>query len=269
MSLIGANPGEFAVTSGSGVTLAPNATTALNVSFTPMAVGSRSAGLVINSNADNGPNTVALTGIGISPLQTGFSGLNFGLVAVNASSKPMTITVTNGGSAPITISSVSSTGPNASEFTTTGGTGVILAPAASTAITVQFTRTATAAENAILTIGDSAGGTLSGALTGTGYIPGVLTSVVLVPSSKTNSILRYNGTTGEFIDAFIPPGSGGLTSPGGATFGPDGNLPEHLRESSEVQRADWRSVGSLRVVQSIQPGRPDFRPRRFSVHGQP
>jgi DNA-binding beta-propeller fold protein YncE len=37
-------------------------------------------------------------------------------------------------------------------------------------------------------------------------------------------LLRYNGTTGAFIDTFIPPGSGGLTFTHGNTFGPDGNL---------------------------------------------
>jgi streptogramin lyase len=40
----------------------------------------------------------------------------------------------------------------------------------------------------------------------------------------TDSVLRYNSTTGEFIDTFIPPGSGGLAFPFGLSFGPDGNL---------------------------------------------
>ena len=43
--------------------------------------------------------------------------------------------------------------------------------------------------------------------------------------TPTNStVLRYDGTTGAFIDAFVPPGSGGLVIPGGLVFGPDGNL---------------------------------------------
>ena len=36
--------------------------------------------------------------------------------------------------------------------------------------------------------------------------------------------MRYNGTTGAFIDNFVPSGSGGLSNPFGLTFGPDGNL---------------------------------------------
>ena len=36
----------------------------------------------------------------------------------------------------------------------------------------------------------------------------------LFATSVSNySILRYNGTTGAFVDAFVPPGSGGLVEP--------------------------------------------------------
>lgn len=37
-------------------------------------------------------------------------------------------------------------------------------------------------------------------------------------------VWRYSGTTGAFIDAFVPLGSGGLDNPEHLTFGPDGNL---------------------------------------------
>jgi hypothetical protein len=38
------------------------------------------------------------------------------------------------------------------------------------------------------------------------------------------SVLRYDGTTGAFIDAFVSEGSGGLFNLTGPLFGPDGNL---------------------------------------------
>jgi sugar lactone lactonase YvrE len=47
---------------------------------------------------------------------------------------------------------------------------------------------------------------------------------LLVSSTSTGSILRYNGATGDFIDAFVPASSGGLDVPFGIVFGPDGNL---------------------------------------------
>jgi WD40 repeat protein len=39
-----------------------------------------------------------------------------------------------------------------------------------------------------------------------------------------SEIKRYNGTTGEFIDNFVPDGSGGIFQPKSLAFGPDGNL---------------------------------------------
>ncbi len=46
-----------------------------------------------------------------------------------------------------------------------------------------------------------------------------------VASFNSDSILRYNGETGAFIDVFVSSGSGGLNGPdAGCVFGTDGNL---------------------------------------------
>ena len=42
-----------------------------------------------------------------------------------------------------------------------------------------------------------------------------------VVSTNTNSILRYDGVTGQFKDVFITTGSGGLNSPADLAFSPD------------------------------------------------
>jgi len=47
---------------------------------------------------------------------------------------------------------------------------------------------------------------------------------LLVSSRGTDSVLRFDGTTGAPLGAFVTSGSGGLTSPFGVTFGPGGNL---------------------------------------------
>jgi hypothetical protein len=47
-----------------------------------------------------------------------------------------------------------------------------------------------------------------------------------------SKVLRFNGTTGEFIDAFVPAGSGGLQGPSGLVFGPDGNLYVNASQSA-------------------------------------
>ncbi len=61
---------------------------------------------------------------------------------------------------------------------------------------------------------------------------------LLVPSYYTNNVLRYNGTTGAFIDAFVPFGSGALSGPEGLSFGPDGNLYVVSQGTESVLRYD-------------------------------
>jgi DNA-binding beta-propeller fold protein YncE len=47
---------------------------------------------------------------------------------------------------------------------------------------------------------------------------------LLVSSFDTDSVLRYDETTGAFAGAFVPTKSGGLRQPMGVAFGPDHNL---------------------------------------------
>ena len=47
---------------------------------------------------------------------------------------------------------------------------------------------------------------------------------LLVSSASTNQVLRYNGATGAFVDAFVTAGSGGLQFPTSLTFRP--RVPE-------------------------------------------
>src|SRR6476620_8748289 len=47
---------------------------------------------------------------------------------------------------------------------------------------------------------------------------------LLVDSLNTNSVLRYDETTGAFIDEFVKKNSGGLYSSGNMDLGPDHNL---------------------------------------------
>jgi WD40 repeat protein len=45
-----------------------------------------------------------------------------------------------------------------------------------------------------------------------------------VANNDGNDIVRFNGTTGAFIDIFVNAGSGGLSGPRDLAFGPDGNI---------------------------------------------
>lgn len=61
---------------------------------------------------------------------------------------------------------------------------------------------------------------------------------LLVCSESSNSILRYDGATGAFVDAFVPAGSGGLDAPYDLAYGPDGHLYVCSFETDSILRYD-------------------------------
>ncbi|HOW74271.1 MAG TPA: PEP-CTERM sorting domain-containing protein [Phycisphaerae bacterium] len=75
-------------------------------------------------------------------------------------------------------------------------------------------------------------------------------------SFSNNQILRYNGMTGAYMDAFIPAGSGGLIAPTGFVFAPGNKLyvggggnPGHILVYDATTGAPLGSVASV-----IRPG---------------
>ena len=74
---------------------------------------------------------------------------------------------------------------------------------------------------------------------------------LLVGSEDTDEVLRYNVSSGAFVDAFVSAGSGGIDGPHGLTFGPDANgdnVPELYvsgRNSFNVVRYDGATGAPL------------------------
>ena len=66
---------------------------------------------------------------------------------------------------------------------------------------------------------------------------------LLVSSRETNSIKRYDGTTGVYKGDFVA--SGILTTPGDMVFGPDGNLYVSNSGKASVERFDGRTGAYL------------------------
>src|SRR5207253_3023319 len=70
---------------------------------------------------------------------------------------------------------------------------------------------------------------------------------------KTNTILRFDGKTGIFIDTFTTvANNGGLDGPRGIVFGPDKNLYVASFNTNEVLRYD-RNAGTFLGI-FAQPG---------------
>jgi hypothetical protein len=67
VAISGTNASDFAQTNTCSSTLAPAATCSVSVTFTPAANGSRSASLTFTDNAAGSPQSVALSGTGVTP----------------------------------------------------------------------------------------------------------------------------------------------------------------------------------------------------------
>ena len=158
--ITGPNAADFKVTGGScGATLgaAISGTTptpcSLAVTFTPGALGSESATLNISDSPDaSSPYHIPLNAAGTIPDTIWPLSLAYGNVS-QAASQTLTAYVIN--NSPLTISlSDGISGPNAGDFTITGGTcGAALAGKTTCTILVKFKPTSAAPESATLGIG--------------------------------------------------------------------------------------------------------------------
>ena len=119
--------GDFSLSSDgcSGTNLAPSANCVVSVVFTPTQTGTRTGTLTIVDDASNSPQKVTLSGKGILAKPT-FSpaALHFGQQPVEVSSAPMTDTLTNPNSLPLSVTSVVPSGDYSVTNDTCSGTQV-------------------------------------------------------------------------------------------------------------------------------------------------
>jgi hypothetical protein len=203
MTLTGANPGDFKITSASTCpnsgTINPLGTCLISVTFTPGASGSRSATLTVNDNTKSGTQTISLSGTGVDPTATLLpSSLKFGSVTQGSTSSPMTSTLTDTSkTATLTISSTTLTGANPGDFKITSAstcpsTGTIN-PLATCLISVTFTPTAQGSRSATLTVNDNtSSGKQTIALSGTGTAQPTAT---LLPASLNFGSVTQGSTS--------------------------------------------------------------------------
>jgi DNA-binding beta-propeller fold protein YncE len=82
----------------------------------------------------------------------------------------------------------------------------------------------------------------TGGLMGAGAVLFGPDGALYVSSFDSDAILRYDGSSGAFIDVFVSTGSGGLDGPdAGTVFGPDGDLYVPGYYSNTIERYDGTS----------------------------
>jgi len=149
---------EFAQTSNcplSPATLAASASCTINVTFSPSAAGTRMGTLTITDNAPGSPHLVNLSGTGVGPgVSLSATTLHFADQPLGTTSAPDTVTLTNGGNAPLTISGITASGAYAESNDCVSP----LAAGAHCTITVTFTPTVVGGQSGTLTIADGASG---------------------------------------------------------------------------------------------------------------
>jgi hypothetical protein len=187
VAITGANSGDFAQTNTCGSSVAAGSACTISITFAPTATGTRSASLSITDNASGSPQTVGLTGTAVAPATASLAptSLTFSSQPTGTTSAAQTITLTNTGGVPLTITSIAITGTNGGEFSAINACGTSVNAGSGCAITVTFKPTATGTRTASLTISDSANGSpQTVSLTGTAVVPAAVT---LAPTGLTFS----------------------------------------------------------------------------------
>ncbi len=202
--MVGVNGSDFSTTGARSFSLAPGATSVLNILFTPKDMGARSATLIVSDDTGGQGHSVGLTGTGVTAT-AGIKldpslGLSFANQQVGTTSAPMQVTVTNTGTAPLQISGLSFSGVNAGDFALSSsfvlGTTypITVAANSSTMIPVVFKPTAKDPRTANLLIADNADGSPHPVeLHGTG--------VTAIVASNPNPLDFQNQTLGTTSNA--------------------------------------------------------------------
>jgi sugar lactone lactonase YvrE len=240
VSIGGTNLGDFSQTNTCGGTLNPGLSCTITVTFKPTVVGARSAQVSVADNSLGSPQTVALSGNGItgnpadvlSPNPLTFATAQ----AVGVASTPQTITLSNmTGTAPLSIAvnGITIGGADAGDFSATNtcgvtaSTGGTVAVGATCSINVTFKPTSATplARTAAITLTDNAAD--SGQMvTLNGMVATAPAVTITAPTSGTLTFAdQFMGTTSSSAQTINLTNSGtaalGITSiaPGGANPG--------------------------------------------------
>src|SRR3989442_378540 len=158
------------------LTLTPGQKTNFSVVFAPASRGNITGSVSLVSNAMNSPTTIALSGIGVQPLQPQLSvvppSASFGDVAVGTRNS-QTITLINSGTGNVTISQAT---PSGNGFSMTG-------------LSVPLT----------LSAGQRTSFNVAFAPTGAGSVTGSLSLVSDAPNSPSTIALSGAGVTSSFL----------------------------------------------------------------------
>lgn len=273
VTVTGADPNVFHLTSNCGTQLSAATSCALSIIFTRDAAGSFSGAITITDTAPNSPQTVALSGTGLMP-QTPQALLLpatvvFGNQTVGTSSAPQIVTLSNQGNAPLNIAAIAISGANANNFSTTSNCGTTLLAQATCSISLTFAPVAAGSFAASLTIRDDAADSPQTAtLTGTGVgvisggggnqsLPDFALATPTPPQTVSAgqaakysiNLLSINGAFNDFVvlaTAGLPTGATATFTPAAVTPGTTGTTSTLVIQMPAVMAELGRTPGVRR-----------------------
>src|SRR6266852_2926104 len=204
--------GDFAATT-CGSSLAGGASCTISVTFTPTAAGVRTGTITITDGVASSPQKVTLTGNGVAGLAATVSptSLSFGNQTQGTKGAAQSVTLTNTGSATLTINGFSLGGTNPSDFILSSANckqSQSLAVGGSCAVAIVFAPLAVANLSATLQILDnSAQSPRNVPLTGVGLAP---PTVALSPTSLNFAAQIVGSTSSGQSVTLATSGSGTL-----------------------------------------------------------
>ena len=212
IAVSGINQKDFAQTNTCGSSVAAGASCTILVTFSPQFTGSRAASLVVTDNASPATQTAALSGTGLAPTVSAVPAtLGFGNQAQGQISAPLTSLITNTGTGPLIITSITLGGTNPGDFAATNTcplSPATLAVGASCTISATFAPTVLGARRATVTVADNVvAGNLLITLSGTGVTPA---SAILSPTTLAFPATDVHSSSAPLISTLTNTGSGTL-----------------------------------------------------------
>ncbi len=146
---------DFTISSTTcGSQLAPGSCT-INVAFQPTTGGPLNEFLTISDSDSSSPQTVALSGTGKALKVVTASTVNFGNRPIGVSSVAIPVTLTNLGTGPISINSISYTNPEFSQYLPSSTCGTSISGLSSCKLSSIFVPNALGVQNGSLSVIDS------------------------------------------------------------------------------------------------------------------
>jgi hypothetical protein len=152
--------GDFAQTNNCPASLSPGSSCAINITFKPADIGTRTGIITIgdnNGNINGSQQQISLSGtgtvVGLSPSKLAFPPQNAG-----TTSGPQKVTLTNHSLSAVGINGIAISGPDKGDFAQTNTCGTVVQARSTCTISVTFKPTAVGARTATVNVNDTGGG---------------------------------------------------------------------------------------------------------------